>query len=409
MSKSNLESKKIWLFSEFFYPIVTSTGYYMTELAIYFARRMNVGVICMGANYNAVQSVNFKKEEIYEGINIYRILNGDINKDSFVKRTIRLLWASWNMFIKAVVHVKKGDVLFVVTNPAFLIVFMPILKVLKQSRYILLVHDVFPENLVALGQIQETSLGYSCMKRFFDYLYSKTDVNISIGRDMNEVIGNKTKNRVKTYFIPNWSEVDVIFPVDKENTDLYKKSDKVQNKFIFQFAGNLGKLQGIDNLLDSIGMLENQNICFLFIGAGARCSYIKEQTEHNNNIILMNNIDRSRQNDFLNACDVAIITLTEGMYGLGVPSKSYNIMATGKPILFIGDKNSEIAICIKEYDLGWVVEPNNPIELKNVIEQIYSKRNLLFEYRQRVRSVAETVFAKDIILEKYFQILSETL
>lgn len=123
----------------------------------------------------------------------------------------------------------------------------------------------------------------------------------------------------------------------------------------------------------------------------------------------MNNIDRSRQNDFLNACDVAIITLTEGMYGLGVPSKSYNIMATGKPILFIGDKNSEIAICIKEYDLGWVVEPNNPIELKNVIEQIYSKRNLLFEYRQRVRSVAETVFAKDIILEKYFQILSETL
>lgn len=50
--------------------------------------------------------------------------------------------------------------------------------------------------------------------------------------------------------------------------------------------------------------------------------------------------DRSQQNDFLNACDIGIVTLNDGMYGLGVPSKSYNIWAAGKPILYIGDDNS---------------------------------------------------------------------
>ena len=65
------------------------------------------------------------------------------------------------------------------------------------------------------------------------------------------------------------------------------------------------------------------------------------------------------------------------MYGLGVPSKSYNIMASGKPMLFIGDRQSEIALCIEEYSLGWVVEPDNPKMLARMIEHIYSNRTCL--------------------------------
>ena len=132
---------------------------------------------------------------------------------------------------------------------------------------------------------------------------------------------------------------------------------------------------------------------------------VKEYADKHDHVIYKGFQDRSNQNDFLNACDVAIVTLNDGMYGLGVPSKSYNMMAAGKPILYIGAKDSEIALCIQEYQLGWVVEPDNPIELAKTMSLIYEGREKWGYMKQNSRKVAETVFAKDIILEKYYSLL----
>ena len=119
------------------------------------------------------------------------------------------------------------------------------------------------------------------------------------------------------------------------------------------------------------------------------------------NISLIGFQDRSNQNDFLNACDVALITLSDGMLGLGVPSKAYNIMAAGKPILIIADNASEISMCVKEYNLGWIVEPNNPKLLSDTFEMIYKDFSSGKVNIENSRIVAEKYFAKDIILSQY--------
>lgn len=195
--------------------------------------------------------------------------------------------------------------------------------------------------------------------------------------------------------------------MDKVDTQICSAL-KLQDRFVFQFAGNLGYAQGIDNLLEAIGLIKNDNIHFLFIGDGAKAgdivSYMKKGTHKN--VSLLGFQDRANQNDFLNACDIGIVTLSDGMYGLGVPSKSYNIMASGKPMLFIGDRQSEIALCIEEYSLGWVVEPDNPEMLARMIEHIYSNRACLSAMQNNAKTVADAVFAKERILEKYYRLLS---
>ena len=94
------------------------------------------------------------------------------------------------------------------------------------------------------------------------------------------------------------------------------------------------------------------------------------------------------------------------MYGLGVPSKSYNIMAAGKPILMIGDERSEISLCIKEYNLGWVVQPNDPELLCSIINEIYNDQSTLDNISKNTRKVAEEVFSKNTILEKYYNLFN---
>lgn len=398
---------KLWVISEFYYPIVTSTGYYVTEIAEYMARQgKDVHVICTSSRYNETREYKTDFTDYHNGVHIHRIQLKNLDKNNFLKRTIRLLWASILLWNKTFRSVRRGDTLLAVTNPVFLLLGLPLIKKLKHISYILLVHDIFPENLAAIGKIKKHSLLYKCLKFFFDKAYAKADICISIGRDMSEVIREKISDPERIRLIPNWAENQDVFPLAKEETRMYQTLG-IQEKFVFQFAGNLGHAQGIDNILAAIRLVENPHLHFTFIGGGAKyetiAAFIKDHPEVP--VSLIGFQDRSDQNDFLNACDVSLITLSDGMLGLGVPSKSYNIMAAGKPILIIADSRSEIALMVKEYTLGWVVEPNNPEALKEAFEKIYRQKNLLTNIQNNSRTIAETLFAKENILARYGKIL----
>jgi len=395
---------KIWIVSEYYYPIITSTGYYMTEIAEFLAaKRDNVHVICTNAKYNEKESVNVSKEEIRKGVHIHRILTGSIDKNNFLQRIIRLVHSSIGLFNKLVFSVNKNDQILIVTNPAFLILLMPIIKLFKGVEYTILVHDIFPENLVAIDKIHKSSILYKLLKKIYDFAYSRADKCIAIGRDMKEVLGYKIGNTSNICVIPNWSDIEDVNSLEKDETLTINRL-KLNNKFIFQFAGNLGNAQGLDNIIESIKLVKNKDIHFLFIGSGAMEKNIEIFIKTNplNNVTHIGFQNRSNQEDFLNACDVAIVTLSDGMYGLGVPSKSYNIMATGKPILIVAHEKSEISLCVIEHNLGWVVEPNNPIKLGRLFEDIYMEYNKNKNFNKtNSRKIAEEYFSKRLILEKY--------
>lgn len=76
-------------------------------------------------------------------------------------------------------------------------------------------------------------------------------------------------------------------------------------------------------------------------GTGSAENTIKEKVLEygmENQVSFHGTYFRSEQQKVLNSCDIALVRLVEGMYGLGVPSKTYNILAAGKPILYIGER-----------------------------------------------------------------------
>ena len=398
---ANVE-KKIWIITELYYPTLNSTGYYMTEIAEYLAKNnQDVNVLCSNLTYNT-NLVTTIKSEVRNKVRINRVLLKQIDKNNFIFRILRLTNASIKLFIKSLLLISRKDRVLIVTNPAFLILLMQMLKLIKGIKYDLLVHDIFPENLVAIKKMKSSSLIYKLIKFLFDFSYSKAENCIVIGRDMEKIVKEKIGDKSNITLIPNWAEVDKIFPVNKNDTNMINLLN-LQGKFIFQFAGNLGHAQGLKNILDAISLIKNEDLHFLFIGSGAMESEIKLAAKNSllENISLIGFQDRSNQNDFLNACDVALITLSDGMLGLGVPSKAYNIMAAGKPILIIADNASEISMCVKEYNLGWIVEPNNPKLLSDTFEMIYKDFSSGKVNIENSRVVAEKYFAKDIILSQY--------
>ncbi len=395
---------RVWLISEYYYPVVVTTGYYVTEIAEYLAAKgVDVGVITSNNTYYASDVSSRLKSEQHHGVKIYRKVHGQINKDDNRMRVLRLLSLSFSFFWMSLKRLKKGDQVIVLTNPAFFMLFMPCVRFLTGCKYHILVHDIFPENLSSLGKVNKGGF-YKLLKRVFDRAYSKADSLISIGRDMSAVLDEKVQGKTPIGLITNWADVEEVLPQAKETTETYQRiKDFEEGYVVFQFAGNLGKAQGLDNLMAAIERVKEPSAHFLFVGAGAKLEDVDAFAKNYANTLSLGFVSRSQQNDFLNACDVGVVTLADGMFGLGVPSKSYNIMATGRPILYVGEADSEIAQCITEYDIGWVVRPNDPEALKLQIEEIASQPDKVKMMGERARNVAETVFGKGVVLEQYFQ------
>jgi glycosyltransferase involved in cell wall biosynthesis len=143
----------------------------------------------------------------------------------------------------------------------------------------------------------------------------------------------------------------------------------------------------LDRLVDELP----KDVEMHFYGTGAMEKSLKEKKHPN--VYFHGAYFRSQQEEVLGAAHVSVVTLSEGMYGLGVPSKTYNIMAAGRPVIYFGPEDGEIGLLIKEKGIGYIGWP----EKWNVEE--------LKAMGARARAVAEAEYRKDVILNKFIKAL----
>ena len=376
---SNIINKRVlWIVTELFPPDETSTSYIMGEIANAMVKKYKVRVICGPEIYDKRKKVDVNnKFKLDDSIDIYRIEATDLDKNTMKGKAISFLLMSRRMIALVKKHVHKDDKVLMVTNPAPMVPLMARLKKKVGFELNILVHDVFPENTRPAGLKLPL---YGVFRHIFDRAYSKADQLIVIGRDMAHVLEQKIKDSLKGNFGPkitiieNWADVDNI-----------KLQPFPEGKIIIEYAGNIGRVQGLENVMDKLpGDVE-----FHIYGTGAMEEKLKSRKQEN--VFFHGPYFRSQQNTILAACDIALVTLQEGMYGLGVPSKTYNILASGRPILFFGPKNSEIDLLVRENGIGYCDWPER-----------WDKKTLI-QMGEKARLLAETKYSESVILDKFLK------
>ena len=397
------EIKKFWIISELFYPDETASGFYLTGIAQHIAQYQNVNVICGSDTYEKNSNLIAQSKVLSNNICVYRIKSLPLDKNKIFSRIVRFLYLSTAIAYHILKRIRKGDDVWLVTNPAFIVPIAAIFAKMKGFKLTVLVHDVFPENLVPINLLKSTSVIYKSIKYVFDKAYASVNRIIVCGRDMGLLFEQKLGTNEKIVIIENWADVDTVYPNFENQQSVYKDLG-LKDKIVFQYAGNIGRCQGLEELLDIIALCSNPVLHFVFIGEGALKSALISKTESHKitNVSFMNSFHRSQQNLFLNACDVAIVSLYDAMLGLGVPSKSYNIMAAGKPILYLGNKNGEIGLVVKENKVGWQFESSQTDEILAFFNQF--DKDSIGEKGVNARISAEHRFAKHHILSKYDQL-----
>lgn len=392
---------RYWIVSELFYPEEVSTGYVMTRIAEKINETESVGVICGPSGYQA--GVFKAKYELSDKILIKRVNSPRLNKNNLLLRILGFFLLTTGIAFKIIMNVKRGDKLVLVTNPPTLLPVTALLKMLKGFSFIIIVHDVFPENAVAGGMISKKSILYKFFLAVFNRSYRVADRLIVVGNDMEELFREKVGNRKPISVITNWADHSEIFPTASSRfADNYRSEAK--NKILIQFAGNIGRVQGLDLLFRLLGKIENDSWHLVLVGDGAQKNLLEKIVAESDlkNIQFLTSRPRAEQNEFLNACDIGLVTLSPGMFGLGVPSKVYNIFSAGKPVLYIGDTNAEISRYINENNVGWAFSWDNISAITAFFAAIGEHmRPEIIDKGKKARMLVEKKFTKDIILESF--------
>ncbi len=400
--------KKLWIATELFYPEETSTSFILTKIANKLTEKYEVEVICGEPTYdkNSAPNSNFV---LNDKVTVTRLKSGSGDKNSLVARTFKFVSLSLSIFFKLLTKVKKEDKVFIVTNPAPLVLLIALLKKLKGFELAVLVHDVFPENTIPAGIIKsKDKLIYKILTWFFDRAYASADRLIVLGRDMEDVVQKKIggrRNAGKITIIENWAETENIVPRKKSEVDPYEKD--IIEKVVFQYAGNIGRVQGLLELLEIIKEVKNPDLLFYFVGEGAVKKQMQEfAVSHQlQNVQFAGSYKREEQNNILNRCDISIITLSDGMYGFGVPSKTYNVLAAGKPILFIGDAASEVGRLVAEEQIGYSFNHQQKKEILDFFNNFNADTENIQDKSLKARQLAEEKYSEEVILNKFKEII----
>jgi glycosyltransferase involved in cell wall biosynthesis len=369
-SGKSIEIKSIWqmpkliIVSEYVLASQNSTGYYWEKII----RRLSedgheVGVVCHSEN-NGNESAR-------------------VNPSLLVK-VLGQLKLTVSLSFRILMEANADTVVFSGTNPALLLFLMPILKWVKGFRWILLAHDVFPDNLIVTGKINFGNIFRKILFWYFNFVYSSANGVICIGRDMRALLAKKVDFENKLHYVSNWVGLNDVEIMDRAKLSLGIE-ESWADKVVFQFFGNMGPLQGIENILNAILLVESDNAAFVFIGGGSLVHEVQKFISENklSNVKYLGSLPLSRKSEGLACCDVAFVSLEKGMLGLGVPSKAYFSLAAGKPLMAIVDKESEIGLMIGEDKIGWQCDPDVPNELAEKIDYICENSRLIKEMRPR--------------------------
>lgn len=389
----------LWIVSELFPPEETSTAYILGNVANTMVEKYNVKVICGPEVYDKRKKIDYNHVlQIDPSIEICRVHIPVVDKNTIKGKAEGIISSSYKIAKEIRRRVKREDKVLVVTNPFPIILFAAKLKNEIGFELNILVHDIFPENAKPANVYVPFK---SLVKRMFAWAYSKADLCIVLGRDMKDLLSNKLtsfNHKPKIVIIENWGDVVNIIPKERNEND----------SIIIEYAGNLGRGQGLMRFLDNFKEAGNGQLQFDLYGTGAVEDSLKKKAaeEDISHVHFNGSYFRSQQNEVLNSCDMALVTLATGTYGIGVPSKTYNIMASGKAIIYIGDPDSEIYLLVRERNIGFAFSSEDDDGVKKFLSEL--KREdlpLIREMGKKARLIAVEEFSKEKILNKFFNIL----
>lgn len=322
----------------------------------------------------------FKKVHIenFKGIKIYRIPIYPRKNGSLINLCLNYLsfLISGFFFIKKTNLNNEIDHIFsYATSPITSSLIGIILKKKYKKKLSLWVQDLWPESVISTGFVKNKIIIY-LISLIVKYIYNQSDNIIAQSQAFKKNIKQYTNKKI--HVVEN-SHFNINgFKFIKINKSL----DKIlKSKFCITFAGNIGKAQSYETIINTAKVLEKiKKIHFLIIGSGSEFAKMSGSIKQNNlnNITLLGSMDSNKTLNILKRSSALLLTLKKSnIFSLTIPNKFQTYLYAKKPLLVSAD--GEVSRMTKKYAVGLTSPSENYQVLSKNIIKLYKGNNTVID------------------------------
>ncbi|WP_235976780.1 glycosyltransferase family 4 protein [Bradyrhizobium archetypum] len=354
------ESGKVVVVSQHYPPDPSTTAAIMAAISERLAQEADVLVLSGTAGSAIAPSAG--KPEVVE------VRNRMPGKARLLKRALAELLFTARTFVAMLAKLRRGDVTVTVPAPFMLPYAFAAAAKLKGARSVLIMHDLYPDVLVMAGLLKPKSVLAKAMHALNAPMFRALDAVVIIGRDTEKLLLRyRGMTRDKIRFIPNWATLPPgVRAIAPDNP--YRRS--LLARYVVGLSGNLGFTHDPVIVFEAARLLrDNSDIHFLLSGWGVGFDQLKalQAKAKLPNVTLVDRVEDEQLEAFLSAADAWIIPYRKNVAGVSVPSRFYNLLAIGRPVILVSEADAEAALTVTEHDVGWVVEPGNADELAKTV------------------------------------------
>jgi glycosyltransferase involved in cell wall biosynthesis len=173
--------------------------------------------------------------------------------------------------------------------------------------------------------------------------------------------------------------------------------------FVCLHGGNMGQKQGLDNLLDTAGVLGDGELRIALVGDGNDRARLEAEARNRklSNVEFIGLQEPGKWEAALQAADVLLVNQRASVTDMSLPSKLTSYFAAGRPVIAAASEESETAQEMEAAGAGPVVPPGDPAALRDAIIALRGDGEHAAQLAASARTYAETTLSQDSALAEY--------
>ena len=324
-----------------------------------------------GKVYPGYKNRWYQVEQI-DGMRVVRIKTFISANEGVLLRTIDFVSFLFSSIVAGLFQ-KKPDIVMATSPQFFAAVSGWLIALFKNKPFIFELGDLWPASITAVGAMKDNFV-LKIMEKLELFLYRKSAAVVALTNAFKEDLIHRRIDKNKINVVVNGVDLSRYSPRQKDNKLL--KELGLKDKFVIGYIGTHGMAHALEKVLDAAELLITDNeIRFLFVGSGSsREDMIAEAQKRGlKNVIFHPAQPKERMPEFWSVLDVALIHLKNNpVFTTVIPSKIFEAMGMGLPILLVGPEGGEASKIIEEHGAGVCIPSEAPqlfsqtvLELKN--------------------------------------------
>jgi glycosyltransferase involved in cell wall biosynthesis len=357
---------RLFLVSQFYPPDLAPTGTYLHDLARTLVERGHeVHVVCSRGSYAGADTR--PRREQMDGVLVHRLAALGRGKGSLVRRIADSCSFLTQLALRLALGSPRPDAVLSLTSPPYAGFVAKLGARLRGARHAHWLMDLYPDVLAAHGWLRRGSMAFSMLAYLTRKQLEGSSLTLTLGPEM----ARKVEPYGTAEWVPLWRLAEVSPCPASDGPALRQERGWRPEELVLMYSGNMGRGHRFVEFLEAAARLGPAGPRWAFVGGGARRSEIEAFVEQHPSlpVDLHPYVPRARLSESLCSADVHLASLEARWQGLMVPSKIQAIFAVGRPVIFVGKRENELARWTSESGGGWVVDEGDVGGLLHAIDE----------------------------------------